>query len=95
MNKHILAAAMALVWCGQAAACDCHPDSLAFQDTFFKYCDEARAVYDAGTTFAKGDAVQQAAAPRADSARTAPGRSAVVPPPVSPELVSARDRARQ
>ena len=96
MNRHILTAAMALAWCGQAAACDCTPDSLAFQDTFFKYCDEARAAYAAEAAFAEeGGAVQPAAAgPAAGIVPAAPPRSDAKPP-VSPELASARGRLPQ
>jgi len=79
MNRPILVAAMALVCCGQAAACDCDPDSLAFQDTFFKYCDQARAAYlfppPLASVAADGDAVAGESEKSAGPDRQTPERS--------------------
>ncbi len=44
VGRHLPAMALAFS-CSHAAACGCDPDSLAFQDAFFTYCDSARAAH--------------------------------------------------
>jgi len=63
INRYFPAMALAFC-CSHAAACGCDPDSLAFQDTFFTYCDSARAAH------------EQAAAPQEAN----PHRETVVAP---------------
>ncbi|WP_141396324.1 hypothetical protein [Polaromonas sp. AET17H-212] len=95
MNTPILVLVFALVWCGRAAAtCNCEPDSLAFQDAFFKYCDWARAAYEAESQ-AQAQGQDQALRAQDDSGQTVAPQSATVPPPVTPESVSARDPTPQ
>jgi hypothetical protein len=62
---------------GAAQACDCSPGSLAFQDAFFKYCDEARAAYEAAAPLAEegGDRNRVAAAAEGEQ-QGGPGQSA-------------------
>lgn len=91
MNKPVLVLVFALVWCGRAAAtCNCEPDSLAFQDAFFKYCDWARAAHEA-ESLAQAQAQAQALRAQDDSGQTVAPQSATAPPPVTPESESARD----
>jgi len=50
----LIVAGMALAQAGPTAACGCDPENLDFQDTFFKYCDAARAAYEAEAALASG-----------------------------------------
>ncbi|MFN3717049.1 MAG: hypothetical protein ACK4R8_10040 [Thiobacillus sp.] len=87
MKKQLVFAMMALVCGGTALACE--PGTAEFQDTFFKYCDDARAraqespaVVPAATqaTGSPGEKLP----PRHEENQ--PGR-APAPEPVLPELV--------
>jgi len=51
-----------------------------YEDTFFKYCDDARAAYQAAATLTKEEPAPDAEAPGTDSAaKAAPVQSTVLP----------------
>ena len=81
MLKRCLLPVVAMFISGTVQACGCSPDSLVFQDAFFKYCDEARAAHETAAPLAevKGDRNRVAAAPKGDQ-QVGPQQSTPLPP---------------
>jgi hypothetical protein len=77
LMKPLLPVALMLIG-GAVQACGCSPDSLVFQDAFFKYCDAARAAWEAEAPLAEAKGDQVTASAEAGQ-QGGPGESASQP----------------
>ena len=69
MKRQLAMVGGLLIACNVSYASDCSPGSPMYEDTFFKYCDDARAAYQAAATLTKEEPAPDAEAPGTDSAR--------------------------
>lgn len=80
MKRQLAMVGGLLIACNVSYASDCSPGSPIYEDTFFKYCDDARAAYEAAATLTKDEPAHDAEAPGADSAaKAAPAQLTVLP----------------
>lgn len=81
MSKTCFLPLVVVLLSGAARACDCSPGSLAFQDAFFRYCDEARAAHEEAAPVASmATGVGEIALGAQDQGSGEAGKPAAAPP---------------